>query len=100
MSMFGHSGELKIPGDASSNRSAQEVLRVWSSGDHQVLAIRHDMWDDIAAWGLLLVDIARHVSRAFSERGQDKDQVYQRILEGFRMEGENPTDEPTGEIEK
>ena len=98
--MFGHPGELKIPPSASANRRAQEILRVWSSGAHQEFVIKHDIWDDPAAWGLLLVDLARHVSRAFQERGHDKDAVYRRILEGFRVEAENPTDNPTGEIEK
>jgi hypothetical protein len=100
MSMFGHPGELKIPPAAKGNRDAQEILRVWSSGDHQDFIMKHDMWDDPAAWGLLLVDVARHVSRAFHERGHDKDEVYRRILEGFRAEAESPTDDPTGEIEK
>lgn len=99
MSMFAHPGELEIPPVAKDNRDAQEILRVWSSGDHQVLIIKHDIWDDPAAWGLLLVDIARHVSRAFHERGHDKEEVYQRILEGFRVEVESPTDDPTGEVE-
>ena len=100
MSMFGHPGELKIPGDAKDNQDAQEILRVWSSGEHQDFVVRYDIWEDPAAWGLLLVDVARQVARAFHERGHNKEQVYHRILEGFRVEAENPTDDPTGRIEQ
>jgi Domain of unknown function (DUF5076) len=99
MSMFGHSGELKIPPQAKANRDAREILRIWSSGEHQEFILKHDIWDDPAAWGLLLVDVARHVARAFEERGHDKEEVYQRILQGFQMELETPTDDPTGQIE-
>ena len=96
MSIFGHPGELKIPPQAKDNRGAQEILRGWAWGDHQDFTIKHDFWDDPAGWGLLLGDVARHISRSFQERRHNQAEVYQRILDGFRIEAENPTDSPTG----
>jgi Domain of unknown function (DUF5076) len=98
--MFNHIGELKIPPVAKADKDAKEIIRIWSSGETQQIIIRHDILEDAAAWGLCLVDVARHVSRAFAEKGHDEKEVFDRILWGFRVETENPTDEPTGEIEK
>jgi hypothetical protein len=47
----------------------------------------------------MLADIARHVARAHAQEGQDEEEVFQRILAGFRAEIESPTDMPRAEIE-
>lgn len=74
---------------------------MWANSDGgQDIIIRHDMWDDPGAWGLVLVDIARHVARAQAQAGADESEVFSRILELFQAELDNPTDEPTGNIEE
>jgi hypothetical protein len=70
-----------------------ESTESWSAGH-----LRHDAWEDPAAWGLMLVDIARHVARAHGQEGEDEEEVFQRILAGFHAEIQLPTDTPRGEL--
>ena len=80
-------GELEVPPIAISDEKAVELLRVWLSGGNQHISIRYDAWDDAAAWGLLLVDLARMVARAYAENdGRDADAILTRIREGFDAE--------------
>jgi hypothetical protein len=79
---------------ASENSNAIEVLRVWTApGADQQLTLR-TVWQDPAAWGLLLVDIARHASRAYAADGKDEKTVLKRIRAGFDAEWGSPTDNP------
>lgn len=85
---------LDPPAIAASNPDAIEVLRVWAApGAPQQLTLRR-VWKDPAAWGLLLVDVARHVSRAYAADGSDERAVLARIRSGFDAEWGNPTDVP------
>jgi len=88
---------LPIPSAAEMNAESTEVLRLWKVGQQVIL--RHDAWEDPAAWGLMLVDIARHVARACAQERQDEEEVFQRILSGFCAEIEAPTDTPRGELD-
>jgi hypothetical protein len=90
---------LPVPPAAESNVDSTEILRLWKMPEiGQQVILRHDAWEDPAAWGLMLADIARHVARAHAQEGQDEE-VFQRILAGFRAEIESPTDTPRAEIE-
>ena len=98
--MIDHPGELKIPQVAKADKDAKEFIRIWSSGGAQQIILKRDMYDDAAAWDLCLADIARHVSNAYAQKGYDQQEIFDRILLGFRIEIENPTDDPTGDIQK
>jgi hypothetical protein len=90
---------LAIPHLAETGKESVELLRLWAvPGAGQQIILRHDVWNDPAGWGLALADIARHVARAHAQEGKDEAQVFQRILTGFRLEIESPTDTPTGKI--
>jgi hypothetical protein len=95
--MFGRASnrnELKPPPVAKSDPQATEVLRVWAApGNPQQVTLR-TTWKDAGAWGLMLVDIARHASKAYASEGQDPNAVLARIRELFDAEWEKPTDEP------
>ena len=83
---------LEPPRLATANPRSVEVLRVWAAADGaQDLTLRTN-WKDPAAWGLLLVDIAHHASRAYAATGQDQKLVLARIKAGFDAEWSNPTD--------
>ena len=85
---------LDPPPLAQKNSQAVEVLRVWTApGAPQEVALRPN-WKDPAAWGLLLVDIARHASRAYAADGMDQKQALARIRAGFDSEWASPTDSP------
>ena len=83
---------LDAPRLAAANPRSVEILRVWAAPDGpQDLTLRTN-WSDPAAWGLLLVDIAQHVSRAYAANGQDQKKVLARIKAGFDAEWSHSTD--------
>jgi len=85
---------LDPPPIAQANSSAVEVLRVWAApGSPQQLTLR-TTWKDPGAWGLMLVDIARHAAQAYGNEGQDPKIVLARIRELFDAEWTQPTDAP------
>jgi hypothetical protein len=93
------SKELQIPPAALSDSQAREIARIWVAGDQQHVSLDAQIWDDPAAWGLMLVDLARHVAAAYQQtEGHDPLQVLGRIKEGFDAEWNAPTDEHSGEI--
>lgn len=57
--------ELAAPENVSED--AFEILRVWIIGGGQEVIIRTEVWDDPAAWGILLYDLVRHVARAYAQ---------------------------------
>ncbi len=94
--MFGNTPKgkaLEPPPVALADATAVEVLRVWAApGSPQQLTLR-TTWKDAGAWGLMLVDIARHAAKAYASEGQDPKIVLARIRELFDAEWDNPTDE-------
>jgi hypothetical protein len=95
--MFGSRSELKIPPAAKADPASSEILRVWLAGGSQHISLKADAWDDPAAWGLLLADLAHHVANAYVAAGQHtQQQAYQRVLAGLSAELQSPTDTPTG----
>jgi hypothetical protein len=76
--------ELPIPGPAAKDKKAREILRVWASGGRQRISIDTDDEDGPAGWGIVLVDLARHVAAAYEETGQMKGPaVLDRIKQTF-----------------
>ena len=85
--------ELEPP-PIAENSEALEVLRVWAlPGQPQQLTLR-TTWKDSAAWGLVLVDLARHAANAYAKEGQDRSAVLARIYEFFDAERSEATDIP------
>jgi hypothetical protein len=84
--------QLEPPPIATSNNDAIEVMRVWTApGEAQFVTLR-PTWDDCGAWGLMLVDIARHAANAYANEGHNRGEVLQRIKQFFDAEWEEPTD--------
>src|SRR5262245_44010550 len=91
--------ELPIPEAARKDARAAELLRVWLADEQQHVALRAGVWDDPAAWGLMLADIARHVANQYRlAHGYDEQAVLERVKTALQVELDSPTDEPTGEI--
>ena len=81
-----------LPAPATTDHSAYEIMRVWIDGEVQKFSILTDIWDDPTAWGLLLVDLARHIAYAESQNSdQDYKEILNRIKHGFDIEWEHPT---------
>ena len=95
--MFGKrtkQNSLAVPPVAEENPDAVEVLRVWASpGNPQQLTLR-TTWKDPGAWGLLLVDVARHAAKAYEAEGRDPEEVLVRIRKLWEAEWSGPTDAP------
>ena len=86
--------DLEPPPIANSNPQAVEVLRVWAApGQPQQLTLR-TTWKDAGAWGLLLVDIARHAANAYANEGQNAAEVLARIQQLLNVEFSQPRDKP------
>jgi len=85
---------LATPPIAEADTQATEVLRVWAAPGSPVQLTLRTTWKDAGAWGLMLVDVARHASKAYAKEGQDPNAVLARIRELFDAEWDIPTDEP------
>lgn len=91
--------ELGIPTAVKKAPQANEILRVWVAGDSQHVSLAAEVWDDPAAWGLCLVDLARHISRAYEKRGHmSAADALERLRQGFDAEWDSPTDVPGGDL--
>jgi hypothetical protein len=84
--------ELSPPPDVNHATRAMEIARVWIVDKKQQVVLSGNLWEDPAAWGLMLVDLARHVANAYEDQGRNKDQVLARIREAFAAEWGAPTD--------
>ena len=89
--------ELPVPSAAKDDASSRELARVWAAGGRQHVSLETGLWTDPAAWGLLLVDLARHVANAYEQtEGRDPVDVLTRIRDAFDAEWNTPPDSPTG----
>jgi hypothetical protein len=92
--------ELPIPPAAAGASKPIEVARIWVANGAQHVSLRAGAWEDPAAWGLVLVDLAKHVANAYAQSGNATHAaVLARIREGFDAEWSSSTDDPTGRVE-
>ena len=91
--------ELPIPTAATHSSSARELLRVWAAQGAQHVSIATGLWADPGAWGIVLADLARHVSRAYEQSGgPDSAAALSRIQKAMAAEFGHATDEPKGNL--
>jgi hypothetical protein len=92
-----HAHALPIPPNALADDSALELARIWAANGRQEVTLATGLWDDPAAWGMMLVDLARHVAIAYEAAGyMRKGAALKRIKAGFDAEWGHPTDKPKG----
>lgn len=92
--------ELPVPPAAESAAQAIELARVWAADGAQHVTLETGVWADPGAWGLMLVDLARHVASAYEQAGTvSRADALARIREAFDAEWASPTDDPTGHME-
>jgi hypothetical protein len=61
--------------------------------------MRTATWKDPAAWGIMLVDLAKHIASAYEQSGGlNQAAALSRIKQGFDTEWESPTDRPSGRV--
>src|ERR1700710_14550 len=84
--------EQPLPPDVMGRDDAIEVLRAFV-GDGGLSIAFTRAFDEPDMWGLLLVDIARHASRAYArESAYTEDEALKRIVDMFEHETARPTD--------
>jgi hypothetical protein len=85
--MTGENRWIDVPGEVRADPRTEEVLRVWVGGAGQTFSARVEQWDDPAAWGLLLADLARHVARSYADNGTwTEEEAFGRVLAGLEAE--------------
>lgn len=95
--MENHPRQLPLPEPAAKDATATEILRVWAAGGKQHVSLAPGLWDDPANWGIMLVDLARHIANAYEQsKGMDRLAVLARLRAGFDAEWGSPTDRPGG----
>jgi hypothetical protein len=91
--------QLVIPDAAESDPNSIELVRVWVANKGQHVSLKTGVWEDPFAWGMMLADLAKHVSKAYAmTANMDAAQALARVKAGFAAETGMPTDEPKGGI--
>ena len=84
--------EQPLPPDVIGRDDATEVLRAFVVDGGLSIAFTR-AFEEPDMWGLLLVDVARHASRAFArESAYSEDEALRRIIDMFEAEIARPTD--------
>jgi hypothetical protein len=83
--------ELPIPDAVVNAEQKAEIARIWLADGDQVAVISPRLWDDPGVWGLMLVDVARHVAQAYAARGVPGEFALQKIREALDAEWCHPT---------
>jgi hypothetical protein len=84
--------ELPVPPAATTDPNAFEMARIWAAHNKQHVILNINANHDPAAWGLLLVDLARHIANIYhQEQGHSVEKVLARIREGLEAEWDQPT---------
>lgn len=84
--------ELPIPQPVIDAKQKAELARIWLADGGQVVTLTDRMWSDPGAWGLMLVDVARHVAAAYERLGHDRQTTLDRIHAAFDAEWNHPTE--------
>jgi hypothetical protein len=92
---------LPIPAAASRDPRSLEILRVWIANGEQHVALSFGMWEEPAAWGLLLADLARHIAEAHAQQDDqvDAEDFLEQLRGGMEAELDGPTDEISGSVQ-
>ena len=81
-----------MPPDVMGRDDATEVLRAFVVDGGLSIAFAR-AFEEPDMWGLLLVDVARHASRAYArESDYSEDEALRRIIDMFEAEIARPTD--------
>lgn len=84
--------ELPVPPAAKTDPNAFEMARIWAANNSQHVTLDINSTRDPAEWGLLLVDLARHLANIYhQEKGYPVEKVLARIREGVEAEWDHPT---------
>jgi hypothetical protein len=82
--------QLEIPAGVAGDPKAFELVRAWVAEGELHVSLQMGGWDDPAAWGTVLADMARHVARFYEEKkGLDPEQTMERVRDAMDAELED-----------
>jgi hypothetical protein len=85
--------QLPVPDIVLSDPNSIELLRVWAANGNQCVSVNAELWKDPASWGIMLVDLAKHIANAYGKSNlYDSSAALHRIKQGFDVEWNSPTD--------
>ena len=84
--------ELPAPPSIEGCEKAMEMARIWIADGDQHVVLSPNLWSDPGAWGLMLVDLARHVANAYGQQGHDRDGVLVKIRQAMDAEWNSHTE--------
>ena len=92
---MGQEKQLAIPKAAAQDAASFELIRVWVAQQSQQITLRAGVWEDPAAWGVMLADLARNIVQVHAENDEelDAEAFLAGLLEGFDTEIEAVLDE-------
>ncbi len=83
----------ELPPPLPADRTAAEVLRAFVAADGSLHIAVLPSFEEPDAWGLLLADVARHVSRAYAaDQTCSEPEALKRIQSLWNAEFQSPTD--------
>ena len=83
--------QLEIPAAAKKDAASFELLRLWVAEQSQQITLRPGVWEQPAAWGTMLADLARNIVQVHTEHDKnlDAEAFLAQLLEGFDDEIES-----------
>jgi hypothetical protein len=84
--------ELLIPEQARTDKKSLEIIRVWIANESQHFTLRIGLWEDPAAWGLLLADLAKNIAKSYEQDAAlELEATLNRIRLAFNVELDTST---------
>ena len=61
--------ELPVPEAVARAKRSMEMARIWIVDGSQIVSLSQNLWSDPGNWGILLVDLTKHLSRQYADAG-------------------------------
>jgi hypothetical protein len=92
--------QLPVPPPALTDPKSRELARVWVAYESQHVSLATGLWEDPAAWGIMLVDLSKHIASAYQQTtGAPFSEVLDRIKQGLDAEWQTETDRPSRHLQ-
>jgi hypothetical protein len=79
--------ELTVPEAAKSDVKSFELMRAWIANSDLHVSLQLGGWEEPAPWGVVLADLAHHVTNFYVEQmGMDREEVKNILREEFLEE--------------
>jgi hypothetical protein len=75
--------ELPMPDAAQKDMNSFELIRIWIANNDQHFSLRTEVWEDPAAWGIMLSDLVKNLANTYEGNPAE---TIERIKEAFDLE--------------